>query len=280
MLKLVHSEVWAFDCEWVPDPATGRRTYELAADMPDEDVVAEMWRRGGATEEDPRPYLKTVLCRVVSVAAVIRKRLRDGSTALSLYSLPTRDQDAMPEHKLLDRFLAGVGRAKPQLVGFNSANADITILVQRGVALGIQSAQFAARPNKPWEGIDYFGKGSDFHIDLMNELSGWGRGAPTLHELATACGVPGKIGTDGRSVIDLWNAGEARRIVQYNECDALTTYLVWLRLAHFAGLVATEAFHAEEAQLEKLLEQRAGEEDNAHLGVFLDRWRALRSTVR
>ncbi len=279
MIKLLHPEVWAFDAEWVPDPATGRRTYDLPPDLPDEEVVAEMWRRGGATEEEPRPYLKTVLCRVVSVAAVIRKRSRDGSIALSLFSLPTPDNHAMPERELLDRFLAGIGRAKPQLVGFNSINADVTILVQRAVALGLQSAQFAERPNKPWEGPDYFAKGSDFHVDLMNEFSGWGRGAPTLHELATACGIPGKIGTDGRSVVDLWAAGEVRRIVQYNECDALTTYLIWLRLAHFAGLVTTEAFHAEETQLDQMLERRAGEGDNAHLGVFLDRWRALRSAV-
>lgn len=276
MLKLVHTEVWAFDAEWVPDPATGRRTYDLPASMPDADVVAEMWKKGGATPEEPRPYLKTVLCRVVSVAAVIRKRDRAGTIALSLLSLPTAAAPAASEQELLDRFLAGIGKNRPQLVGFNSLNADIPILVQRALALGIQSKQFSERPNKPWEGVDYFAKGSDYHIDLMTEVSGFGRGSPTLHELATACGVPGKIGTDGRSVIDLWQAGEVRRIVQYNECDALTTYLVWLRLVHLGGFVTTDAYRAEQQQLEEMLVRRQDDAGNEHLGVFLEKWRLLR----
>ena len=47
-----------------------------------------MWKTGEATEEEPMPYLKTVLCRVVSIAAVVRKRKDDNSITLSLTSLP------------------------------------------------------------------------------------------------------------------------------------------------------------------------------------------------
>jgi hypothetical protein len=34
------------------------------------EVFEAMWKAGGATEEEPMPYLKTILCRVVSIAAV------------------------------------------------------------------------------------------------------------------------------------------------------------------------------------------------------------------
>ena len=76
MFKTVGKRVWAFDAEWVPDPAAGRMLYQLAQDVPDEQVLQVMWKEGGATEEDPTPYLKTVLCRIVSVAAVDRQELR------------------------------------------------------------------------------------------------------------------------------------------------------------------------------------------------------------
>ncbi len=77
MFKRVHERVWAFDAEWVPDPHSGRMVYDLPESMEPAQVAEEMWRRGGATEEDPRPYLKTVLCRIVSIAMVGR-RVEDG----------------------------------------------------------------------------------------------------------------------------------------------------------------------------------------------------------
>ena len=67
MLKSVLPELWAFDAEWVPDVASGRRVYGLADDVADERVIETMWERGGASEEDPHPYLKTVVCRVVLI---------------------------------------------------------------------------------------------------------------------------------------------------------------------------------------------------------------------
>jgi hypothetical protein len=36
---------------------------------------------------------------------------------------------------------------KPQLVGFNSASADLKAFVQRAVVLGIQAKGFCSRPN-------------------------------------------------------------------------------------------------------------------------------------
>ena len=72
MFKSVKDIVWAFDAEWVPDPATGRAVYDLPQELSDEAVMAEMWRRGGATDENPRPYLKTILCRVVSISVMAR----------------------------------------------------------------------------------------------------------------------------------------------------------------------------------------------------------------
>ncbi len=247
MFKSVHSGVWAFDAEWVPDADTGRRVYGLGSSTSDADVVEEMFWRGGATEEEPRPYLKTVLCRLVSISAVARTE-EDGTVLLQLHSLPTvsdREAPEAAEGEILRRFLEGVGRAKPQMVGYNSWSADFRILVQRSVALGVQAADFAKRPDKPWEGVDYFG-GGDWHIDLIELLAGRGRGRPSLHEMAAACGIPGKFSGAGDSVLDAWQQGALSGIIAYNEFDALTTYLLWLRVAYFGGFFDATQYEAEQ----------------------------------
>lgn len=279
MFRTVANNVWAFDLEWVPDPPSGRRVYDLPADMPDAEVLQVMWARGGASEDEAKPYLKYALCRVVSAAVVVRRQRDDGRVTVALASLPHLGEPAMPERELLTRFLTQLGQEepKPQLVGFNSRSADVPILVQRGIIQGVMALEFCHRPNKPWEGMDYFAKASEGHIDVKEIVSGWGKGTPSLHEFAAACGIPGKMGTTGDDVIDLWLAGDVRRIVEYNQYDALTTYLVWLRTALFAGLMSPETHAVEEQCIRDLLLRRiqAGE---THLQLYLDKWRALGST--
>lgn len=277
MLRNIPPELWAFDVEWIPDVASGRRAYDLPSEADDREVLDEMWERGGACDDDPRPYLKTVLCRVVSIAAVIRKRAPDGTVSLVLHSLPQPGDEHLGEADLIVRFLDAVGRAKPQLVGFNSRSADLVILMQRALAHRLTLPEFCRRPAKPWEGVDYFARGSDAHLDLKEDFGGWGKATPSLHELATVCRIPGKIGLDAHSVVDLWLAGEVRRIVQYNECDALSTYLLWLRAALLAGHVSPEEHAREEQQLEELLAARALVPGHEHLQAYLTAWLELRT---
>lgn len=280
MFKLVAKHVWAFDAEWVPDPLSGRLAYDCAAEWDDDAVVEEMWRHGGATSEIPRPYLKTVLCRVVSVAAVVREQQADGSVKHRLTSLPRSSDGLLAERDLLHRFLSQVGAVRPQLVGFNSTSADLPALFQRALVNGLHLKDVCTRPNKPWEGVDYFAKGSDHNVDLKDIFGGWGKATPSLHEIATACGIPGKMGTDGASVVDLWRQGRIREIVQYNEYDAISTFLLWLRAAHLGGFITSEAYEGEQEQFEAMLRTRALQDGNAHLKTYVEQWERLRELRR
>lgn len=277
IFRAVPDHVWAFDLEWVPDSASGRRACHLPAATPDDEVYAAMWADAGATPEEPRPYLKTMLCRVVSLAVVMRK-VQGGNVSLTLFSLP--QSEAMPERELIGRFLKGIGDAtpRPQLVGFNSRESDLPILIQRGMALGVSAPGFAHRPEKRWEGFDYFDKYNEGHIDLKEVVGGWGKATPSLHQFATACGIPGKIDTSGDNVIDLWLAGDVRRIVEYNEFDALTTYLLWLRAAYFAGHF-NDAGHAEEVERVRELIGKRIAAGQTHLVRYLARWDELGGIV-
>jgi predicted PolB exonuclease-like 3'-5' exonuclease len=275
MFKTIAEDVWVVDAEWVPDAETGRRLYGLPADMPEADVIRRMFEEGGASEEEPRPYLKTALCRVVSISAVKRKVTGHHPVELELKSLPAVGDGPLEEAELLRRFLEAVGKVQPQLVGYNIGNADIPILVQRALASGVVAPAFFKRPNKPWEGVDYFSPHSESVVDLMDVFGVRGRGSPSLRDLAAAAGVPGKLGVAGEQVVDLWLGRRFDDIVRYNEFDALTTYLLWLKAARMAGFVAEKAYQAEESRLEGLLGERI-RSGHDHLAAWLGRWRELR----
>ena len=281
MIKHVADRVWAFDAEWIPDPLAGRLLYEIPDSVTDpEEIMRVMWERGGATEEDPTPFLKLAVSRVVSIAAVER-RVTNGAVGLHLMSLPhdPDDPEQARESAIVGSFLDAVGERRPQLVGFNSVDSDLKLLVQRGTILGLRSAAFCERPEKPWEGIDYFARGSEFNVDLKQILGGFGRATPSLHEMATQSGIPGKLDVDGNQVARLWLAGNLQKIVQYNEFDALTTYLLWLRLAHFAGHFSSEEYAGEQDRLREVLvtESKGGK---PHLEPYLEEWQRLQGIIR
>ena len=260
MFKSVKHDVWAFDAEWVPDPDAGRLLYDLPADLPDREVVQEMWRQNGATEEKPRPFLKYAMSRLVSIAMVTRSQDPQGNITLDLRVQP-RDPDNpddCDEATILSRFLESVGRRLPQLVGFNSTGSDLPIMIQRGIIKGITAAGFCKRPDKPWEGYDYFSRASEWNVDLMMAVGEWGKARPSLKEMAVLSGIPGKLGGfDGDSVAEAWLDGGIRRIAQYNQHDAVTTYLVWLRIAHFAGFFNDDQYREEQDLVRSMLEDKA-----------------------
>lgn len=281
MFKTVKNRVWAFDAEWIPDPLAGKMLYKLQEDMTNKDIYEVMWEKGGATEEDPTPYLKTVLCRIVSIAAV--ERIQTGSDVkLHLLSLPrdTKDSKQTSEQNVVGTFLSKVGEFKPQLVGFNSASADIKAMIQRSVVLGLSMPAFCKRPNKPWEGDDYFdSRNSEASVDLKDILGGWGKATPSLNEIATLSGIPGKMDVDGQQVASLWLNGNLDKIIAYNEFDALTTYLVWLRVAHFGGHFTTEQYEKEQQLVRDLIDAEVEDNGKEHLMDFLGEWNHLKKMI-
>ncbi|MEO0743281.1 MAG: hypothetical protein AAF089_16990 [Bacteroidota bacterium] len=272
MFRTVQPVVWAFDCEWVPDAEAGRRLLGLPPDCPERDVFAALWADAGATEADPRPFLKTYASRLVSVAVVERREQQHGQVALCLRSMSAGT--TRTEADVLRAFFGGLAKRQPQLVGFNSRGSDLPILVQRGVVLGVPAPGLCACPARPWDDPDYFWGRSEWHLDLMAVLGGRGAACPSLKALALLSGLPAKANLDGGRVADTWLAGDYESIRMCNETDAVTMYLLWLRAAFFAGHFDAEAYAREEARVEVLLERQA-EAGAVHLADFLDRWRVL-----
>ncbi len=276
-MKKLAANVYCFDCEWIPCARTGRLLCGLSASASDADVFDALWKRAGATKEKPRPFLKLALSQIVSISAVHRKQDSDGSVSLSILSFPPVADSAASERQIIGSFLETVAKAKAQLVGFNSAGADLPILIQRAIANRCHCPAFGERPEKPWQGPDYFHRFSEAHVDLAHILTaGGGYGSavmPSLDEIATAALIPGKLDHSGSSVVDLWQQGDYANLTGYNETDACTTYLLWLRAAWFMGRLTVQQCEAEVRQFRGLLKDLAP--TRPHLGRFLKAWTSL-----
>jgi predicted PolB exonuclease-like 3'-5' exonuclease len=279
VIRSIHPRLFAFDIEWIPDPEAARRLYGIDISTPQgrEDAFRKLWEAGGASETTPRPFLKLTVCRIVSICGIYREVGESGEPSLRLISMPA--DPSSPKQAQESAILQGINKAisdkHPQLVGYNSMRSDLPIIVNRSIVHGLNSGGWALKPDKPWEGADYFSSHADYHIDL-GPLLGWGSQMPSLHEIATLSGIPGKIDVNGGSVAEMWLSGKLDAIVRYNEFDAFTTYLLWARMAHFSALLDESAYQAELERVEALLEAEI-QSGKTHLGLYLEKWQHMRS---
>lgn len=275
--KDLHDRTWFFDLEWVPDPGAARRLFDMPEETPDSEAMEELWTHTGKSETNPRPFVKYLFSRIVSIAFLSRNVAYEGpdrKVAFKLYSLPKLPLNGGPtdEANLIEQFLYYIGERKPQLVGFNSSESDVQVLIQRGLINEVSAPLFCERPKKKWEGDDYFERwDNEWHLDLIRLFSS-GRMAPKLNDLARLCGFPGKIDTLAEQVPDLWLNGDIRSIVEYNQIDTLNTYLIWLRVVYFCGKIKEEDYAAEQEAFRAFLEEEAQKPHMAHIGRFLDKW--------
>lgn len=268
MFKGLKSEQWIFDIEYVPDVDMLRRIYQAAEGTSDEAVMAMAYADapGYDISDNPEPMLKLMFYKVVSISTIIRDVVNPEK--LKFFTL---DEESISEKEMLTRFLAGVGEKQPQLVGWASARFDIPVLFQRALVNGVLMKGFCERPERPWEGPDFFARYNDWNIDLMDVI-GCGRGFPKLADFALATGIPGKMGVDGSKVAGMWAKGKFREVIDYNECDTATTYLVFLEVARSGGFISSKRYHQERRILRDLMANSA----KPHFQMFLEEWKKLR----
>jgi len=270
-----------FDTEYVPCLETACKIYKLdPEDAPPNVILDEIYRLNGATEQDPVPMLKFMLYKVIAISGLVRKYTRsrngDFEVSLQLFSLPKElDSGLYTEKIILEKFLNSIGQNKPQIIGWAIDQFDLNVLFQRSVINKSIIKDFCKRPDKPWEGADYFNKNSDHFVDLMECICGWGlRSRARLDEMALACGIAGKLGIDGSQVCGVfYNDGLEgwKRIINYCECDVMTTYLIWLDTMLVSGFLSEFEYEIERRQAYYLLEELI-ETGSEHFVPFLEAW--------
>lgn len=277
----IHELALFFDMEWVPDADGARRLFDLPEETAELDAMQALWEnaRDYHATDNPRPFLKHLLSRIVSIAFLSRRVVwRDGIECVefrlnSFPELPVNG-DCVAEAELIERFLSAVGKHRPQLVGYNSAESDLQVLVQRAMINEVAAPDFCRRPQDRFDKTnDYFSRwDNESHLDLLKQFSY--RMTPKLDEFARLCGYPGKIDTKGDQVTDLWLKRDLTKIVEYNQIDALNTYLLWLRFVHFCGKLTSEKYFDETEQFRHFLETESEKPEKAFVRQFLDHWPA------
>ena len=180
MLKSPIQELALFyDLEWVPDAAGSKRLFDLPEETTEIEAMQRLWEHSPQYDADknPRPFLKYMFSRVVSIAFLSRKIVyREGEKVpeFSLNSLPKLpvESDDVDEVAIIDRFLYIIGDRRPQLVGYNSSESDLQVLIQRGMICEVSAPKFCERPVKAWDAGDYFKKwDNEDHLDLLKLFS-------------------------------------------------------------------------------------------------------------
>ena len=93
MLKLLADSVFSFDVEWIPDPKSSEILHQTeAVEQPSPQAKASfeaLWAaaRKEGDPDDYQPYLKTILCRIVSLAGILRQTLKTRRSQMKKHCL-------------------------------------------------------------------------------------------------------------------------------------------------------------------------------------------------
>lgn len=252
--------VFVFDIETVPDVEGGRRLLDLQG-LSDADAGRAMLalRR----QQTGGEFLKLHLHRIVTIS--IAARLGDRFRVWSLA------EPECSESEIIGRFFEGIERFTPTLVSWNGCAFDLPVLHYRALIHGVTAARYWENGNndQSFRWNNYLGRYHERHTDLMDVLSAYqGRAAAPLDEIATLCGLPGKMGMSGDKVWDCILAGDYDRVRDYCETDVLNTYLVYLRFELMRGRIDRPEYFVERRRVRECLEAA----DKPHLQEFLAAW--------
>ncbi len=252
--------IFAFDIETIPDVAGGRRLHGL--DGLDDQAAAEAMlamRR----EETGSDFLRLPLHRVVVIS--IAARINDRFT---VFSLGNGGDD---EAELIQRFFEGIERYVPRLVSWNGSGFDLPVLHYRSMLHSLSAPRYweTGDQEREFKFNNYHNRFHDRHTDLMDVLAGFsGRAVAPLDQVATLCGLPGKLGMSGGAVREHIEQGDFAGVRDYCEHDVLNTYLLWLRYELMRGVIDSDG-HTRECER---VHEALVEADKPHLNAFLDAW--------
>jgi len=230
---------------------------------------AEVWPRD--------KFPKCAWHAVVAVSFVQADIVRDAATGQEEYRFTacrSGGEEGWGEERLLRGFWRHFASRNFRLVGWNSRAFDVPTLLHRTMVHGISAESWFRRGTR-WSG--YANRYGGSHVDLMDELSGYGSASRlTLEEAAAMTGLPGKMGEHGSRVAEMVASGEIGRVRSYCETDTLNTFGVYVRHAYLTGRTdAAGHDRAVSCLMEYLEAERAG---RPHLGAYLDAWRRLSTT--
>ncbi|MCY4325749.1 MAG: 3'-5' exonuclease [Betaproteobacteria bacterium] len=251
-------QVAAFDIETVPDPELLRRCYQ--DDNASDDELIER-AEDEAIEKTGSNMLPIQFHKIACISLLYRDSGKD------IFRISSKRPPEHSEKDALEAFFLLIDRHSPQLVSWNGSGFDLPVMHLRAMQHRVVCETYWRGPGNRYE--QYTSRYSDHHLDLMDKLALYQpRCYARLETAALACGLPGKMGTNGSAVHEMWKAGKYKQIADYCETDVLNTYLLWLRFMMISGAITPDEHDGEcEAIASQLTSSQA-----EHLIDFHARW--------
>jgi|TARA_B110000003_G_scaffold236623_1_gene241372 predicted PolB exonuclease-like 3'-5' exonuclease len=169
------------------------------------------------------------------------------------------------EESILKKFSRTID-FNPKVITWNGRGFDLPVLTHRAYVKGIRLQGWFGAGDK-WN--CYTQRYSEaWHCDLMDTMSAYGATKRLkLDTVASAIGLPGKVGVDGADVGSLYEDGKIEEITDYCETDVVSTYCCYLRWKLVEGKLTEKAYQESINSLLNYVSYRYGNTEDSY---FLD----------
>lgn len=141
------------------------------------------------------------------------------------------------EAGILRDFARFLEKYKPDLVTYNGRGFDLPVIAARCLRHGVPLRHYYRSRDVRYR------FSPDGHLDLMDYIADFGASKSTkLDVMAKLCGMPGKVGVDGKDVGPMVHAGRLQEVKNYCLCDVAQTAGVFLRVQLLRGELDAEPY--------------------------------------
>lgn len=141
------------------------------------------------------------------------------------------------EPGILADFARLLEERRPCLVTFNGRSFDLPVIATRCLRHGVPLRHYYRSRDVRYR------FSPEGHLDLMDYVADFGAAKPSrLDVIAKLCGMPGKVGVDGKDVGPLVHAGRIQEVRNYCLCDVAQTAAVFLRVQLVRGELDRDAY--------------------------------------
>lgn len=262
-------KIFVFDIETIPDinilyNLTGSKSIDIQEKRKElEQYHIEV--SGG------NPFPRQPFHEIVSISMLIADiEKKDGYEYYTNLKLGTLSRTNLTEQEIVEKFFNYLCIYLPKIVSYNGKVFDMPVLKYRAMKYGI-SVENLFKTGDKWN--NYHQKFSkDWHCDLIEVLSDFGTSAKCkMNEVCSILGIPGKFGTDGSQVSELFDNKELQKIDNYCETDVANTYLIYLNYCLLSGIITKESFY----KLNKDFIDFLSEKNKIHYKEFLSEWKKV-----
>jgi hypothetical protein len=145
--------------------------------------------------------------------------------------------DNKDEAGILNDFARLLEERRPCLVTYNGRGFDMPVIAMRCLRYGVPLRHYyRAREVR-------YRFSAEGHLDLMDYVADFGAAKPSkLDVIARLCGMPGKVGLEGKDVGPMVHAGKLQEVKNYCLCDVVQTAAVFLRVQLLRGEMERKAY--------------------------------------